>query len=86
MNALLLKILFSVARQLVGAFLGKLVMLIIDAEGVLVDNPGASKKEWVMTRLKEEAAWGKSYLASLPNVVVSALVDVVVASVKTSPV
>jgi hypothetical protein len=77
--------LYTLAKQLVSSMLlPRLIRLVKDAESMLAGNStGAEKKAWLMDRLKEEKGWAKSSLSSLPTVVQSAVVDVLVAWVKT---
>jgi hypothetical protein len=80
---ILINTLYLVARQLAGALLPRIVRLIQDAQDQFGSNTGTKKKEWVIERLKLETSFFGSTLWSLAPVLLSAVVDVLVAQVKT---
>jgi hypothetical protein len=75
--------LYLAARQLAGALLPRIIGLINDAQEQFGPKTGTKKKEWVIERLKQERDFFGSTLWSLAPVFVSAVVDVLVAQVKT---
>lgn len=84
MQQILLSALFAIGRQIAGSMLPRLVTLIIDAQGQFGKGTGAEKKAWLIQRIHAEALFGRSLLIQLAPVVLSAVVDVIVAWVKTS--
>lgn len=79
----LITALFFLARQIVSTAVDRIAALVADAERELHDKPGTEKKAWLMARLKTERDWFVSGLNRLPSTVSSAVVDVVIAWVKT---
>jgi hypothetical protein len=83
MKEIILSALYLAARQLAGALLPRIIQLISDAQAQFGSGTGADKKAWVMDRIKLEVGFFGSTLWSLAPVVMSAVVDVIVAWVKT---
>ena len=83
MQAILLNTLYAIARQLAGAMLPRIVSLIHDAQEQFGSGTGADKKKWLMERIKSERKYFGSTLYSLAPVVMSAVIDVLVAWAKT---
>jgi hypothetical protein len=75
--------LLFLGRQIVGTAVERITVLVADAERELYDKPGTEKKAWLMAKLKQERDWFVSGLNRLPSTVSSAVVDVVIAWVKT---
>lgn len=80
---MLVSIMFWIARMIAGAMLPRLIQLIFTAQSMFGDGAGPEKKQWVVTQLYSDTKFIGSMLITLPKVVVSALVDVIVAWTKT---
>lgn len=84
MQQILLTALYAIARQIAGSMLPRLVTLIVDAQQQFGEGTGAEKKKWLVDRIHKEALFGRSLLINLAPVALSAVLDVIVAWVKTS--
>jgi hypothetical protein len=86
MKEFILKALFLAAKQLAGVLLPRIVQLIQEAQeqfGSGSWEQRAEKKRYLMERLQEERAFFGSALWALAPVWLSAVLDVIVAWVKT---
>lgn len=79
-----LKAMYALARTVAGAYLPRLIALILDAQQQFGKGTGTDKKAWVVARLQEEWTFAQSHLSTLPPVVLSMLVDALVAWTKTT--
>ena len=84
MQQILLSALYAIARQIAGSMLPRLVTLIVDAQQQFGNGTGAAKKAWLIARIHKEALFGRSLLINLAPVALSAVLDVIVAWVKTT--
>lgn len=84
MQQILLSALYAIARQIAGSMLPRLVTLILDAQQQFGKGTGTEKKAWLIERIHKEALFGRSLLINLAPVALSAVLDVIVAWVKTS--
>lgn len=83
MKDMLLAALYRLARMIASDVLAEVVRLVNQAERDFPrEGAGADKKKWLTDTLRTERAWAKSYLKTLPPVVSSAVLDVIVAWVK----